>query len=107
MAQERLRTEEPLPALGTATRAPQIVKHLVHTGAPIATRAPQIVEHLVPTAAHLLAGGLWKQEMRDCKGIKILFSSVQFSRSVVSDSLQPHESQHARPPCPSPTPGVH
>ena len=37
----------------------------------------------------------------------ILFSSVQFSRSVVSDSLQPHELQHARPPCPSPTPGVH
>ena len=35
------------------------------------------------------------------------FSSVQFSRSVVSDSLQPHESQHVRPPCPSPTPGVH
>ena len=33
--------------------------------------------------------------------------SVQFSGSVVSDSLQPHESQHARPPCPSPTPGVH
>ena len=36
-----------------------------------------------------------------------LFSSVQSSRSVVSDSLQPHESQHARPPCPSPTPRVH
>ena len=36
-----------------------------------------------------------------------LFSSVQFSRSVVSESLRPHESQHARPPCPSPTPGVH
>ena len=34
-------------------------------------------------------------------------SSVQFSRSVMSDSLQPQESQHARPPCPSPTPGVH
>ena len=34
-------------------------------------------------------------------------SSVQFSCSVVSDSLQPHESQHARPPCPSPTPVVH
>ena len=33
--------------------------------------------------------------------------SVQFSRSVVSDSLQPHESQPAKPPCPSPTPGVH
>ena len=36
-----------------------------------------------------------------------LFSSVQFCCSVVSDSLQPHELQHARPPCPSPTPGVH
>ena len=36
-----------------------------------------------------------------------IFSSVQFSRSVVSDSLRPHESQQARPPCPSPTPGVH
>ena len=35
------------------------------------------------------------------------FSSVQFSHSVVSDSLRPHESQHARPPCPSPSPRVH
>ena len=34
-------------------------------------------------------------------------SSVQFSCSVVPDSLRPHESQHARPPCPSPTPGVY
>ena len=33
--------------------------------------------------------------------------AVQFSRSVMSDSLWPHEPQHARPPCPSPTPGVH
>ena len=33
--------------------------------------------------------------------------SDQISRSVVSDSLRPHESQHTRPPCPSPTPGVH
>ena len=32
------------------------------------------------------------------------FSSVQCSRSVMSDSLRPHELQHARPPCPSPTP---
>ena len=36
-----------------------------------------------------------------------LHSSVQFSHSVVSDSLWPHELQHARPPCPSPTPGVY
>ena len=34
-------------------------------------------------------------------------SSVQFSRSVVSNSLKPHKSQHARPPCPSPTPRVY
>ena len=33
--------------------------------------------------------------------------SVQFSHSVMSDSLRPHESQHTRPPCPLPTPGVH
>ena len=35
------------------------------------------------------------------------FSSVQFSHSVMSNSSRPHESQHARPPCPSSTPGVH
>ena len=37
----------------------------------------------------------------------VFLSSVQFNRSVVSDSLWPHELQHARPPCPSPTPRVH
>ena len=36
-----------------------------------------------------------------------LFSSIQFSHSVVFDSLQLHGLQHARPPCPSPTPGVY
>ena len=42
--------------------------------------------------------------LNDCL---LLTFSVQFSRSVVSDSLRPHESQHARPPCPSPSPGVY
>ena len=37
----------------------------------------------------------------------VQFSSVQFSHSVVSNSLWPHELQHVRPPCPSPTPRVH
>ena len=37
----------------------------------------------------------------------VQFSSVQFSHSVVSDSLRLHESQHARSPCPSPTPRVY
>ena len=41
----------------------------------------------------------WTVEKAEC--------SVQLSHSVVSNSLQPHEPQHARPPCPSPTPGVH
>ena len=36
-----------------------------------------------------------------------MLSSVQFSHSVMSDSLRPHESQYARPPCPSPTPGIY
>ena len=47
--------------------------------------------------------------MRETFWFKALWSllSVQFSCSVMSDSLQLHESQHARPPCPSPTPRVH
>ena len=40
-------------------------------------------------------------------GIQEVVFIVQFSRSVLSDSLWPHEPQHARPPCPSPTPGAH
>ena len=59
-----------------------------------------------------LGAGRWTGEaQRIFRAIKmfcvILKSLVQFSRSVVSDSLWSHEPQHARPPCPSPTPGVH
>ena len=43
----------------------------------------------------------WKESAED------RFSSFQFSHSVMSDSLRPHELQHVRPPCPSPTLGVH
>ena len=46
------------------------------------------------------------KKIRDTK-VTFHASSVQFSRSVVSDSLRLHELQHARPPCPSQTPGVH
>ena len=54
----------------------------------------------------------WKKERVRCMEKitwKFTFSSVQFSRSVMSDSLQPHrhEPQHARPPCPSQTPEVY
>ena len=52
-------------------------------------------------------------KVRDCitrsvkRCILYFISQVQFSCSVVSDSLRPHERKHTRPPCPSPTPGVH
>ena len=46
------------------------------------------------------------KKIRDTK-VTFHASSVQFSRSVVSNSLQPHELQHARPPCPLPIPGVY
>ena len=65
----------------------------------------QSIAILFSQFAHLL---YWRHIFQylseeECTGDKS-FSSVQFSRSVVSDSLQPHELQHARPPCPSPTP---
>ena len=42
-----------------------------------------------------------------CSYLMVTHQSVQFSHSVVSDSLPSHEPQHSRPPCPSPTPGVY
>ena len=52
--------------------------------------------------------GTNKEEWRPIQNLpQELFSSVQFSLSVVSNSLRPHGSQHARPPCPSPTPRVY
>ena len=44
---------------------------------------------------------------KEASPLSLQFSSVQFSRSVVCNSLQPHEPQHSRPPCPSPTPRVY
>ena len=49
---------------------------------------------------------LWKEVWGLVQSVR-RSSSVQFSSSVLSDSLRPHELQHARPPCPSPTPRVH
>ena len=55
------------------------------------------MKHFEPTSAFDDPGQVYK-------ALSLYDTSVQFSRSVVSDSLWPHESQHARPPCPSPTP---
>ena len=67
------------------------------------------------TQVSCIAGGFFTtwaiMETIDSKFSKLSkfskFCSVQFSRSVVSDSLRPHGPQHARSPCPSPTPGVY
>ena len=88
---------------------------LVETGTRTERKQAEAPKMLVVLSLGLLLVTFWahfeihKIELR----IFVLFrmstwiSSVQFSHSVVSDSLWPHESQHARPPCSSPTPGVH
>ena len=61
-----------------------------------------------PSSLEVLSKSVKKIKLSLFPDDMILYiSSVQFSRSVVSDSWRPHESQHARPPCPSPTPGVY
>jgi len=58
-----------------------------------------------PCVENPMDRGAWRATVHGVT--KNSISSVQFSRSVMSNSSRPHESQHARPPCPSPTPGVH
>ena len=60
---------------------------------------------LCPVELHGLFHGVTEPDTTE--QLSLSLSSVQFSPSVLSDSLRPHESQHARPPCKSPTPGVH
>ena len=55
------------------------------------------------TRVSCIAGGFFT--ISATREAQVQFSSVQFSCSVMSDSLRPHESKHTRPPCPSPTPG--
>ena len=59
------------------------------------------------SALHIRWPKYWNFSFSIILPMNILGGSVQFSHSVVSNSLRPHEPQHARPPCPSPTPGVH
>ena len=65
----------------------------------------QMWQHIWNTVSRKLIG--LTVLLRACHICTCCLSSVHFSCSVMSDSLWPHESQHARPPCPSPTPGVH
>ena len=66
---------------------------------------PNFIEYPTSILFFEFVGSSNKKQWSGLKYIQ--FNSVQFSRSVMSDSLQPHELQHARSPCPSPTPGVH
>ena len=73
---------------------------------------PEIENHRVlwcfkSRAARLDIGHWVKYELQINAFIWILPQTVQFSCSVMSDSLQLHEAQHTRPPCPSPTPGAY
>ena len=66
-----------------------------------------VITHLEPDILYYEVK--WEASLRT-KLVEVMefqFSSLQFCHSVVSDSLWPHESQHARPPCPSPTSGVY
>ena len=65
--------------------------------------AEKELENIILLALTIAEDAAMRQSMQAASQ----FSSIQFIRSVMSDSLWPHELQHARPPCPSPTPGVH
>ena len=74
-----------------------------HSGV-VSHSEPDILEYEIKWAL----GSTAINKNSGCNGIsEVSVSSVHFSHSVVSDSLLPHEPQHARPPCPSPTPIVH
>ena len=70
-------------------------------GSPPGSTIPGILQAGILEWVAISFSNTWKWK------VKVLFASVQFSRSVVSDSLWPHESQHTRPPCLSPTPGAY
>ena len=75
------------------------------------TMLEQGLQNAVKQISLALPGLFYKEKLIGAQlGLLIYLdtiSSVQFSCSVMSNSLRPHELQHARPPCPSPTPGVH
>ena len=91
-------------------RSPLWHRNYTHGVGEAGTRAPPSQHNDHVSLLEEASGLSWKKrrelvnEKLSQEGIHL---GVQFSHSVVSNSLRPHESQHARPPCPSPTPGVH
>ena len=64
-------------------------------------------KQIIANPGTMFTFSLEREQLKVSSNPGVQLSSVQFSRSVVSNCLQPHESQHAGPPCPSPIPGVH
>ena len=81
--------------------------HFLFPGIFLTQGSNLILQRLLHGRQILYLCGTWEDVRLGPTSNDLILPSVQFSRSVVSDSLWPHESQHARPPCPSPTPGVH
>ena len=85
----------------------QVAKNIDNSAS--ASVLPVNIQYWFPLGLTSLSSLLSKdsQEPSPAPQFETISQSVQFSRSVVSDSLWPRESQHARPPCPSPTPIVY
>jgi len=104
----------------TETAPPRLLPFVCNSGI-ISSREESLQKrHLISTEAPHNLTGISKEKKKgpphgQSQGSSHSFSqyvsdnqgSVQFSRSVVSDSLRPHRLQYTRPPCPSPTPGVY
>ena len=87
----------------------EIKRHLL-LGRKVMTNLDSILKSrdiTFPTSFHLVKAMVFPVVMYGCEIWIVKKASVQFHHSVVFDSLRPHELQHARPPCPSPTPRVH
>ena len=83
-----------------------------------ALSVPHLLLNFTQVHIHCIGDAIWPSHplmasspstfhLSQHEGLMYVFSSVHFSRSVMSNSLRTHESQHARPTCPSPTPRVH
>ena len=102
-----------IPGRGTRSQMPQLKTCMLRQRSTISraankTRHSQLNSEVIPWHVKKT----WAKMSRQYTENKILWTHLitsvsQFSRSVVSDTLRPHGLQHARPPCPSPTPGVY
>ena len=95
----------------SSTQPPLLGERVTQAGATIYVFHLAVVmvpeQHMGPSKPTVDLACIEKQRLQEIKSTFPPRLSVQFRRSVVSNSLQPHEPQRARPPCPSSSPGVH